>query len=86
MPWADLLDHGGQKAEPWLEEMKAKGLVPSVLAYTAPTDACAKALDVPRAVRWQESMQAASIEPNVASYSARINACAEGGRFARTEH
>ena len=58
--------------------MRAAGLTPNAISYSAAISACEKGQQWQRALELLEEMKAAGVAPNVISYNAAISACEKG--------
>ena len=65
-----------QTALKLLAEMRAHGIQPNAIAYTAAISACEKSKDQwQTALKLLDEMQVHGIQPNVITYTAYISAC-----------
>ena len=55
--------------------MKAVGLTPNIISYSATINACSKSGNVQLALQLMLEMNAAKLVPNVQCYSTLINVC-----------
>lgn len=61
-----------------LEEMRARGLVPNGIIYSALINACGRAGQLARAFQTLDEMYRTGIEPNVVTWTTLIDACGKG--------
>lgn len=61
-----------------LQEMRAQGLVPNGIIYSALINACGRAGQLARAFQTLDEMYRAGIEPNVVTWTTLIDACGKG--------
>ena len=69
-----------EKQEESIRKMDAKPggrRKPTLKAYNALIDACAKAGDVKEAAKWFSEAQQVGLKPNIETYNALINVCAK---------
>merc|ERR1712031_19220 len=71
----------------WMEQLKCKGLAPSVPTFNSLLNACARASELDRAERWFAEMRAAGgkVKPDTVSYSTMINAFSKLHRAAEAD-
>lgn len=62
----------------WLQEMRARGLEPNRVTYSALINACGRAGQLARAFQTLDEMVGAGIEPNVITWTTLIDACGKG--------
>lgn len=61
-----------------LKDMRARGLVPNRVTYSALINACGRAGQLARAFQTLDEMCSAGIEPNVVTWTTLIDACGKG--------